>query len=111
MAAVLTVGGLVFSQPVTARAESPYTAFLMFTDYDWAYGNWDANLESAKTSVTGDGTYTVTLNASEVGGDGTTGANGAQVFCVDIVGIQADLLEEHSIVCKRRKHYCNRCKR
>lgn len=94
MAAALTVGGLVFSQPVTAQAESPYTAFLMFTDYDWAYGNWDSTLESATTSVAEDGTYTVTLNAAEVGGDGQTGANGAQTFCVDIVGMQADLLEE-----------------
>ncbi|MGN0141944.1 MAG: hypothetical protein ACI4AD_06920 [Roseburia sp.] len=94
LAAALAFGGLSLV-PVTAEAEpNDYTAFLMFTDNDWAFGNWDATLESATTTVSGDGSYSVTLNASEVGGDGTTGANGAQVFCVDIVGAQADLTEQ-----------------
>ncbi len=88
LAAALAFGGLSLN-PLSAKADTQdYTAFLMFTDNDWAFGNWDATLESATTTVSGDGSYSVTLNASEVGGDGETGANGAQVFCVDIVGAQ-----------------------
>ncbi len=84
-AAVLLIAG-VGAQPAQASAaEDGYTAFLMFTDRNWGFGNWDQTLASATTQVTGDGTYTVTLNASEVGGDGTTAASGAMVFCVDIV--------------------------
>jgi hypothetical protein len=94
LAAALTLGGLSLS-PLNVKADTEdYTAFLMFTDNDWAFGNWDETLESATTTVSGDGTYSVTLNASEVGGDGSTGANGAQVFCVDIVGAQEGLSAE-----------------
>lgn len=93
-AAVLLVGGLG-AQPVSVKAaEEEHTAFLMFTDRDWAFGNWDETLASATTKVTGDGSYSVTLNASEVGGDGTTAANGAMVFCVDVVGLQSSLSAE-----------------
>ena len=68
------------------------TAFLMFSDRNWAFGNWDATLASATAPVSLDGgTYSVTLNATEVGGDGTAAAAGAMVFCVDIVGAQAAL--------------------
>jgi hypothetical protein len=80
-----------------AAASTEQTAFLMFTDNDWGFGNWDATLESATTTVSGDGTYTVTLNASEVGGDGSTGANGAQVFCVDVVGLGASVTDISAI--------------
>lgn len=90
-AAVLLVGG-IGAQPVEVKAaEDEHTAFLMFTDRDWAFGNWDETLESATTKVTGDGSYSVTLKASEVGGDGTTAANGAMVFCVDVVGLQSTM--------------------
>lgn len=81
LAAALAFGGLSLN-PLSVKADTQdYTAFLMFTDNDGAFGNWDATLESATTTVSGDGSYSVTLNASEVGGDGETGANGAQVFC------------------------------
>lgn len=63
------------------------TAFLMFTDRNWGFGNWDATLESATARITGDGTYSVVLNAEEVGGDGATPASGAMVFCVDILNL------------------------
>lgn len=63
------------------------TAFLMFTDRNWGFGNWDATLESATTKITGDGTYSVVLNAQEVGGDGETPAAGAMVFCVDMLNM------------------------
>ncbi|MBR6359872.1 MAG: hypothetical protein IKS11_09530, partial [Lachnospiraceae bacterium] len=75
-----------FTLDVVVNSE-PSTAFLMFTDRNWAFGNWDAELKSATTTVQGDGKYSVTLNAEEVGGDGTTPASGAMVFCVDIVGL------------------------
>ncbi|MBO7336085.1 MAG: hypothetical protein J6U42_04015, partial [Lachnospiraceae bacterium] len=46
-----------------AKADD-YTAFLMFSDRNWAFGNWDANLASATTPVSLDGgPYKVTLNA------------------------------------------------
>lgn len=91
MAATLALGGLALA-PITARAAEDYTAFLMFTDNDWAFGNWDSALESATTKVSSEGgSFSVTLNAADVGGDGSTGANGAQVFCVDIEGAQAGL--------------------
>ena len=91
MAAALALGGLALT-PITAKAAEDYTAFLMFTDNDWAFGNWDSALESATTKVSSEGgSFSVTLNAAEVGGDGSTGANGAQVFCVDIEGAQAGL--------------------
>lgn len=92
-AATLVLGG-VNAKPVEVKAATDKTAFLMFTDRDWAYSNMDSTLESATTTVNGDGSYSVTLNAAEVGGDGATGANGAMVFCVDIVGAQAELTEE-----------------
>jgi hypothetical protein len=81
----------------STEASTEQTAFLMFTDNDWAFGNWDTGLESATTTVSGDGTYTVTLNATEVGGDGSTGANGAQVFCVDVVGLGASVTDINAI--------------
>ena len=75
-------------------AADGYTAFLMFSDRNWAYGNWDANLASATTTVTGAGDYSVTLPLADVKGEATDPVNGAQVFCVYIVGAQAALTEE-----------------
>ncbi len=72
---------------------SEWTAFLMFTDTAWAFGNWDATY--ASTTVTGAGSYSVTLNATDVGGDGTTGCAGINVFCVDITGANAALMENN----------------
>jgi hypothetical protein len=94
LASVLVVGGVTVLQPVDVKAAEDYTAFLMFADKDWAFGNFDSTLESATTTISGDGTYTVTLNAADVDGDASVGANGAQVFCVDIEGAQAGLTEE-----------------
>lgn len=91
LSAALILGGMNVVS-FEAKAADDHTAFLMFSDRDWAYGNWDSTLESATTSVTGDGSYSVTLNASEVGGT-EAGANGAMVFCVDIVAAQADMEE------------------
>lgn len=67
------------------------TAFIMFTDGDWAYGNWDEKLASATTTVKGAGKYSVTLNAAEVAANGKTEATGTQVFCIDVIGGQAGL--------------------
>ncbi len=75
-----------FTLDVVPNTE-PTVAFLMFTDRNWAFGNWDTNLESATTLVNGDGTYFVTLNADEVRGETEGPAAGAMVFCVDIVGL------------------------
>ncbi len=69
------------------------TAFLMFSDRNWAFGNWDQYTNNANAIVNGSGTYTVTLDAKSVGGDGSTAASGAQVFCVDLIGYSAKLEE------------------
>ncbi|MCQ2537384.1 MAG: hypothetical protein MJ124_03185 [Lachnospiraceae bacterium] len=70
---------------VKAAEKDEYTAFLMFSDRNWAFGNWSADNASATTKVTGAGTYTVKLDAATVGGDGEAKAAGAMVFCVDIL--------------------------
>ncbi len=90
MAAAVAIGGVAAS-PVSVKAADSYEAFLMFTDNNWGYSNWDSSL--ASTTVTGDGTYTVTLNASDVNDESETGytaTTGVLVFCVDIVGINLD---------------------
>ena len=56
--------------------------------------NWDA--AKCFTTVKGDGTYTVTLNASECGGDGTA-QTGLNVFCVDVVGLAASVTDVSAI--------------
>ena len=80
-----------------AVATAEQTAFLMFSDRNWAYGNWDATLESATTVVNGDGTYTVTLNAADVKGETADPVTGAQVLCVDVVGLGASVTDVSAI--------------
>ena len=80
-----------------AASAGAYEAFLMFTDANWAWGNWDAaSFPAGNCNVEGDGTYTVYVDSSMESAlveDEETGelvvpvATGAQVFCVDIDGL------------------------
>ena len=81
--------------------EDGYAAYMLFTDKDWAWGNWGTSSDSGwgnDAIITGDGTYTVSidregykkyLEENEIAGStGTTpgsikAANGAQCFMVD----------------------------
>ncbi|MGN1156899.1 MAG: hypothetical protein ACI4TK_12045, partial [Agathobacter sp.] len=85
MALVLLVGGLAVLPTEAKGAE--FTAALNFADRNWGYSTWtDTPVEGATTTVNGSGTYTVTLDATKAGADGTTPCSGVQVFCFDIVG-------------------------
>ncbi len=86
---------LIYTDKDTANLGKlrPHTAFLMYTDSGWGYGNWNADLASATTTVTKNGNYSVTLNAAEVKGDATAPASGAAVFCVDVLDLTKDMDE------------------
>ena len=96
LSAIMLVGSLT----ITAAAEGEgNTAFLMFTDTNWAYGNWDATLESATTTVTGAGDYSVKLNVADMTGVVVSedGAAGAKVFCVDVIGLGGTAYEATNV--------------
>ena len=69
------------------------TAFLMYADANWQHDNWSAASNGVDTTVSGAGDYTVSLPVSEIETDSATDAdaNGAVVFCVDIVGFAAEI--------------------
>lgn len=58
-----------------------FNAFMMFSDISGAWENYGPGT-SGDTQVTGDGTYTVFLNASDIGATGQ--ATEGQVFLIDI---------------------------
>lgn len=82
-----------------------YDAFMMFADSGWRFGNWNGTGEEKEgfgidADITGDGEYTVKLDQSilgpndrinenaDVDDDGdVVPANGAVVWCIDIIGI------------------------
>lgn len=79
-------GTMVMS--VSAMADDQ-SAFLMFTDSNWAWGNWNPAEAGVDAVVTGSGTYTVSVTKDSLtaGGVEVTGdATGATVFCVDMNG-------------------------
>ncbi len=94
------VEGFTFAETLTIEFdlvvcdEGSATAFLMYTDDSWGYGNWNSQLVAATTQVKGSGNYSVTLNAADVKGEATEPAKGAMVFCVDILGYTAQLEKE-----------------
>ncbi|WP_124100839.1 NPXTG-anchored protein [Ruminococcus sp. Marseille-P6503] len=91
------------------ETEVSYTAFEMFTDSQWGWGNWDPVADGGlgtDAEITGDGTYTVSISADQVakwydeegnevlaGTEGATPAPavGIGTWCVDIRGL-ADAL-------------------
>lgn len=98
LAGVAATAMAVSTMAVSAAAEE-FDAFLMFTDSQWLWGNWDsqetAAADSSKTAygtdaiVTGDGTYTVSLVADTTVDAFAAEAFGATVWCVDIDGLAA----------------------
>ncbi len=80
---------------VTASA-AEYEAFLMFTDYDWLWGNWNAGA-AGDVTVDGYGTYTVSLDNTQAE-NAMSATNGAQVFCVDIIGAGSEFTPDNTIV-------------
>lgn len=70
---------------LTNGAVGSYTADFQFASNEWAYGYWaEGTKNSGDTSITGNGTYTVTF---------TPGADvsGPIVFAIDIFGLSADV--------------------
>lgn len=79
-------GTMVMS--VSAMADDQ-SAFLMFTDSAWAWGNWNPAEAGVDAVVTGSGTYTVSVTKDSLttaGKEVTGDATGATVFCVDMNG-------------------------
>ncbi len=84
LAAVLA-GTMVLGAMVTAAfaADTSYDAVLNFADVNWGNGHWTGDDTEVKTTVTGDGTYTITMDV-----EGTV--SGIMVACVDINGLLKD---------------------
>lgn len=91
IAAVAAASAMALSAVAATASAYEYTAFLMFTDIDWLWGNWDAG-KATDATITGPGTYTVSLDNTQAE-NAMSAANGANVFCVDIVGGYADLAD------------------
>ena len=76
----------------TERPDEENQAFLMFTDKDWNWSNWNTKITGGNGQdavITGNGTYTVSINKSDFsdGSEVENPANGAGIFGVDIQGI------------------------
>ena len=91
IAAVAAASAMALSAVAASASAYEYTAFLMFTDMDWLWGNWDAG-KATDATITGPGTYTVSLDNTQAE-NAMSATNGANVFCVDIVGGYADLAD------------------
>lgn len=75
------------SDNLNAGAAGSYKAGLQFAAGGWWPDRWTGYTnEKYDCLVTGDGTYTVWM---EAGGS----ANGAEVFCIDIAGLSADIAD------------------
>ncbi|MCM1578980.1 MAG: hypothetical protein NC078_09305 [Ruminococcus sp.] len=94
-AAAVASAAAISAMGISASA-AEYEAFLMFTDYDWLWGNWDAG-NAGDVTVNGYGTYTVSLDSTQAE-NAMSATNGAQVFCVDIVGGGAEFSVDNTIV-------------
>ncbi|MGN0665297.1 MAG: hypothetical protein ACI4KF_02090 [Huintestinicola sp.] len=94
-AAAAAASAMALSVMAVNASAAEYDAFLMFTDWDWLWGNWNLG-QSGDAVVNGYGTYTVSISASETeNSDNAT--NGAQIFCVDIVGGGAEFSVDNTI--------------
>ena len=91
IAAVAAASTMALSVMAATASAYEYDAFLMFTDIDWLWGNWDAG-KAGDAKITGPGTYTVSLDNTQAENT-MSAANGANVFCVDIIGGYADLAD------------------
>lgn len=91
IAAVAAASTMALSVMAATASAYEYDAFLMFTDIDWLWGNWDAG-KATDAKITGPGTYTVSLDNTQAE-NAMSATNGANVFCVDIIGGYADLAD------------------
>ena len=76
----------------TEKPDEENQAFLMFTDKDWRWENWNTRVCGGfgrDAVITGNGTYTVSIHKSDFPdiSEVNNPANGANVFLVDIMGI------------------------
>lgn len=70
-----------------ADLDKGHQAYLMYTDENNGWGCWNEN-KGEDAVVTGNGTYTVSINKSDFKStDVANAAKGAKVFCVDILGL------------------------
>ena len=70
---------------LTSEAAGTYTADYQFASDGWAFGYWgEGTKNSGDTTITGDGTYTVTFTPG-------TDVSGPIVFTIDIFGLAADI--------------------
>lgn len=75
------------AKPAPADLDKGHQAYLMFTDDNYGWGCWNEN-KGEDAVVTGNGTYTVSINKSDFKStDVANAAKGAKVFCVDILGL------------------------
>lgn len=91
IAAAAAASSMALTFMAATASAYDYPAFLMFTDINWLWGNWDAG-KATDAAVTGPGTYTVSLDSTQAENT-MSPATGANVFCVDIVGAYADLAD------------------
>lgn len=75
------------AKPAPADLDKGHQAYLVFTDDNYGWGCWNEN-KGEDAVVTGNGTYTVSINKSDFKStDVANAAKGAKVFCVDILGL------------------------
>lgn len=95
IAAVAAASAMALSVMAVNASAAEYEAFLMFTDFDWLWGNWNAGVAGDAT-VNGYGTYTVSVDSTQA--ENTMSAtNGAQVFCIDIIGGGAEFNPDNTV--------------
>ena len=92
-ASVAAVSTMALSVMAVSASAADYNAFLMYADFDWAWSHMSEGI-SGDTTVSGYGTYTVSADCEAMQG---TAANGAQVFCVDIVGGGAEFTVDNTV--------------
>jgi hypothetical protein len=83
-------------KPVVEPLADQDTAFLMFTDGSWGWGNWSSKVNGGfgnDAVITGNGDYSVSIDADgyaasqEIDTSEVAAADGATVFCVDFKGL------------------------
>ncbi|MGN0641609.1 MAG: hypothetical protein ACI4JJ_00555 [Huintestinicola sp.] len=94
-ASAAAASAMALSVMAVNASAAEYDAFLMFTDWDWLWGNWNVG-QSGDAVVNGYGTYTVSINAAETP-DSMSATNGAQIFCIDIVGGGAEFSVDNTV--------------
>lgn len=92
-ASVAAVSAMALSVMAVSASAADYNAFLMYADFDWAWSHMSEGI-SGDTTVSGYGTYTVSADCEAMQG---AAANGAQVFCIDIVGGGAEFTVDNTV--------------